>query len=143
MRNKIMTTIALSITALSGCMVEEAGSELEDFEYLESEAPETMVENYAVDMNEEDVVLLPRGTNTEELPVITERVVSEDGVEIDEFTAEADEQNYCWVTLNYCVDPAWGFPTCSYTGCSLNEAIYHCNILVCNICGCQPFGVYL
>lgn len=40
----------------------------------------------------------------------------------------------CWVVLDWCVDPATGGPSCTATGCTVSDAIYHCLSLIDQYC---------
>lgn len=135
MRATFTTAITLLTMTLNGCVVEEAG-----FELSESDVPESIAEDYDFEIRG-DGDLLQRKVDFDDLPVLAQKGESEAGATLDGFTVEADVQNSCWVTLRYCVDPVWGYPTCSQVGCTLEQAYDYCNQLVCNICGCQFFGV--
>jgi hypothetical protein len=47
---------------------------------------------------------------------------------------EAPGTEGCWVVLDWCVDPDTGGPTCTATGCTVSQAIYHCLSLIDQYC---------
>ena len=40
----------------------------------------------------------------------------------------------CWVVLDWCVDPDTGGPTCTATGCTLQQAVSNCFDLIDQYC---------
>jgi hypothetical protein len=112
----IVIALAFSTMVLTGCALEEAAPE--------SDTQELNTERYY----DGYMTILPVGPETVGLPEIAWSETEEDQLE--------GEGEDCRVDLNYCVDPNTGGPTCSQTGCSWWEFIYHCQVLICRVCGC-------
>ena len=52
------------------------------------------------------------------------------------FVDESFGTEGCWVTLEWCVDPITGSPTCSASGttCTIHQIEYHCGVLIRQYC---------
>lgn len=61
-----------------------------------------------------------------------------DPVASSEDVSTLTEEDYgtegCWVVLEWCVHPVYGVPYCTSTGCTVAEAIYHCESLIDQYC---------
>jgi hypothetical protein len=110
--NKYFVALGLAL-ALVGCIVENEG-------------PGDDSNTASIPLESGQTMTVVAGTPDEAQEPIA---WSESPSATDDVGAEA-----CWVTLLYCVDPRTGGPTCSFTGCTLAEAIYHCNILIDRYC---------
>lgn len=49
-------------------------------------------------------------------------------------TGENPGTEGCWVVLDWCVDPATGGPTCTATGCTVQQAVSNCFDLIDQYC---------
>lgn len=59
----------------------------------------------------------------------------EEAPDVEAANVSVDETNLrCWVVLNYCRHPQTGRPHCTATGCTLADAIKHCQALIKKTC---------
>ncbi|MCY0997548.1 hypothetical protein OWM54_10410 [Myxococcus sp. MISCRS1] len=55
----------------------------------------------------------------------------EEAPDVDAANVSVDEDSLaCWVVLNYCRHPDTGRPHCTATGCTIAQAIKHCQALI-------------
>ncbi|WP_408891337.1 hypothetical protein ACJ2CR_17075 [Myxococcus faecalis] len=59
----------------------------------------------------------------------------EEAPDVDAANVSVDEDSLaCWVVLNYCRHPDTGRPHCTATGCTIAQAIKHCQALIRKTC---------
>ncbi|NVJ22080.1 MULTISPECIES: hypothetical protein [Myxococcus] len=59
----------------------------------------------------------------------------EEAPEVEAANVSVDEDSLaCWVVLNYCRHPQTGRPHCTATGCTVAQAIKHCQALIKKTC---------